>query len=65
MMTSSSTSASKWWATWIEIKHVLSAALADRGAVGMEITIFNPRLDTDGKVLRAFMDMLTSAFLNK
>jgi hypothetical protein len=31
----------------------------------MEITIFNPRLDTDGRVLSAFVDMLTSAFLNK
>jgi arginase len=50
---------------WLEIEHVLSAALAHPRAVGMEITIFNPRLDTDGKVLRAFMDMLTSAFLNK
>ena len=31
----------------------------------MEITIFNPRLDTDGKVLSAFLNMLTSAFRNK
>jgi arginase len=51
--------------TWVWIKDVLSAALAHPSAVGMEITIFNPRLDNDGKVLRAFLDMLTSAFLNK
>jgi arginase len=51
--------------TWIEIEHVLSAALAHPRAVGMEITIFNPRLDTDGKVLRAFLEMLTNAFLSK
>jgi uncharacterized glyoxalase superfamily protein PhnB len=51
--------------TWTEIEDVLSAALAHPGAVGMEITIFNPRLDTDGKVLSAFLDMLTSAFLSK
>jgi arginase len=51
--------------TWIEIDHVLRAALADPGAVGMEITIFNPRFDTDGKILRAFIDMLTSAFLSQ
>jgi arginase len=34
-------------------------------AVGMEITISDAKLDTDGKVLSAFLDMLTSAFLNK
>jgi arginase len=51
--------------TWVESEHVLSLALAHPGAVGMEITIFNPRLDTDGKVLSAFLDMLTSAFRNK
>jgi arginase len=51
--------------TWTEIEDVLSAALAHPRAVGMEITIFNPRLDTDGKVLSAFLDTLTSAFLSK
>jgi arginase len=51
--------------TWVETEHVLSLALAHSGAVGMEITIFNPKLDTDGKVLSAFLDMLTSAFRNK
>jgi arginase len=30
--------------TWAEIEHVLSAALAHPTAVGMEVTIFNPRL---------------------
>jgi arginase len=51
--------------TLVEIEHVLSHALAHPGAVGMEITIFNPRLDTDGRALSAFLDMLTSAFPNK
>jgi arginase len=46
-----------------EIGCVLSNALAHPGAVGMEITIFNPRLDTDGTVLRDFVDMLVSIFL--
>jgi arginase len=32
--------------TWVEIEHVLSAAIAHPRAVGMEVTIFNPRLDT-------------------
>jgi arginase len=51
--------------SWLEIEHVLSAALAHPRAVGMEVTIFNPRLDTDGKVLSAFVDMLTGAFARK
>jgi arginase len=51
--------------TWGEIETVLSAALAHPRAVGMEITIFNPRLDAHGKVLSAFLDMLTSAFTSK
>jgi arginase len=51
--------------TWDEMEDVLSAALAHPKALGMEITIFNPRLDTDGKVLRAFLEMVTSAFLDK
>jgi arginase len=51
--------------TWVEIQGVLSAALAHPRAIGMEITIFNPKLDTDGKVLSAFLDMLTRAFLSK
>jgi arginase len=50
--------------TWVEIEDVLSAALAHPRAVGMEITIFNPRLDTDGKVLSIFLNMLSRAFLN-
>ena len=50
--------------SWLEIEHVLSAALAHPRAVGMEVTILNPRLDTDGKVLSAFVDMLT-AFAKK
>jgi arginase family enzyme len=33
--------------TWIEIEEVLSAALAHPKVVGIEITIFNPRLDAD------------------
>jgi hypothetical protein len=31
----------------------------------MEITIFNPNLDTDGTVLSAFMQMLLNAFRDK
>ena len=47
---------------WVEIEEVLSAALAHPKVVGMEITIFNPRLDADRNALSALVDMLTSAF---
>jgi arginase len=48
--------------TWVEIKGVLRAAIAHPKAVGMEITILNPRLGADGNGLSALMDMLTSVF---
>jgi arginase len=48
--------------TWIEIEEVLSVALADPKVVGMEITIFNPRLDADCNARSALVDLLTSAF---
>lgn len=34
--------------SWAELESVLSAALADRRAVGLDVTIFNPRLDPGG-----------------
>ncbi len=48
--------------SWVEIETVLSTALSHPGAIGMEITIFNPTLDTDGKVLSAFLNTLSNAF---
>jgi arginase len=48
--------------TWVEIEGVLGAALAHPRAAGMEITIFNPTLDTDGRVMNAFLDMLSNSF---
>jgi arginase len=46
--------------TWDEMETVLSTALAHPNAVGIEITIFNPALDTDGKILSAFADRLSN-----
>jgi arginase len=51
--------------TWIEIEVILRAALAHPRAVGMEITIFNPKLDADGRILNAFVEMLSGAFAKK
>ncbi|MFG2874616.1 arginase family protein [Streptomyces sp. NPDC048337] len=36
--------------TWSELETVLSAALSDERAVGLDVTIFNPRLDPDGTI---------------
>jgi hypothetical protein len=40
-----------WRVSGVEIEDVLSAALAHPKASAMEITILNPKLDTDGKGL--------------
>jgi arginase len=47
---------------WAEIETVLGAALGSSRAVGMEITIFNPTLDPDGEIARAFVEMLARVF---
>lgn len=36
--------------TWAELESVLATALADERAVGLDVTIFNPRLDPDGTI---------------
>ncbi len=41
-----------------ELKTVLRAALASGGAVGMEVTIYNPALDADGAAGRVLADVL-------
>ena len=41
-----------------ELKTVLRAALASGRAVGMEVTIYNPAMDTDGAAGRALADAL-------
>lgn len=36
--------------SWEELETVLRTALGDPGAVGLDVTIFNPRLDADGTI---------------
>ncbi|MFJ8536974.1 arginase family protein [Streptomyces sp. NPDC093591] len=36
--------------SWEELEGVLHTALSDPGAVGLDVTIFNPRLDPDGSI---------------
>jgi arginase len=39
---------------------VLRVAVASDRAVGLEITIFNPTLDADGRIARALVDALVA-----
>jgi arginase len=41
-----------------ELAAVLRAGVASGHAVGIEVTIFNPKLDSDGSIARAFADAL-------
>jgi arginase len=46
---------------WAELERTLQIALASGKAVGLEITIYNPRLDADGAAGRALADTLARA----
>lgn len=47
--------------TWDELETVLRMACDSGRATGLEITIFNPALDTDGSITRALVDSLVRA----
>ncbi|AZQ39736.1 arginase family protein [Streptomyces cyaneochromogenes] len=44
--------------TWDELESVLRTALADARAVGLDVTIFNPRLDPDGTIAARLAECL-------
>ncbi|WP_327266568.1 arginase family protein [Streptomyces sp. NBC_01232] len=44
--------------TWLELESVLAIALADERAVGLDVTIFNPRLDPDGTLATRLTECL-------
>jgi arginase len=46
--------------SWHELSGVLRAAVASPRAVGLEITIFNPRLDPDGRIARRLVEALVA-----
>ncbi|MER5830639.1 arginase family protein [Streptomyces sp. NPDC002130] len=48
--------------TWQELETVLRTALSGGGAVGLTVTIFNPRLDPDGTLAQRLGDCLVRAF---
>jgi arginase len=46
--------------SWEELTAVLRAAVAGGRAAGLEVTIFNPTLDPDGRVAHALVDALVA-----
>jgi arginase len=46
--------------SWDELTAVLRVSVAGDRAVGLEITIFNPTLDADGRIARALVDALVA-----
>jgi arginase len=42
-----------------ELAKILQVAIASGRAIGLNITIFNPKLDNDGSIAAAFVDALT------
>jgi arginase len=46
--------------SWDELSRVLRAAVTSPRAVGLEITIFNPTLDRDGRIARGLVDALVA-----
>jgi arginase len=47
--------------SWKELERTLHAALATGKAVGLELTIFNPKLDVDGSAAQGLVEMLAGA----
>ena len=47
--------------SWQELETVLRTALASDRTVGMEVTIFNPCLDSTGEIARALVDSVVRA----
>ena len=48
--------------TWEELAVALRVGLASEKVVGIEVTIYNPRLDPSGKAGRGLTDVLATAF---
>jgi arginase len=47
--------------SWDELRAALRVALSSGKAVGLEVTIYNPRLDKDGSAGRGLADLLAAA----
>jgi len=51
--------------SWAELSAALRIAVSSGKAVGLEITIYNPRLDKDGGAGRGLVDVLAAALATK
>jgi arginase len=49
--------------TWEEAAEILGGLLASQRACGLEVTIFNPRLDPDGSIARHLADLVVASVL--
>jgi len=49
--------------TWEEAAEILGGLLASERACGLEVTIFNPRLDSDGSIARHLADLIVTSVL--
>jgi arginase len=50
--------------SWMELGVILHTALHSGQAVGLQVTIFNPRLDEGGGLARTLVDTLVGAFVD-
>jgi arginase len=50
---------------WDELSVVLKRAIATGRALGIDITIFNPKLDETGDIARNFVDTLAKGLSTK
>jgi len=51
--------------TWAEAAEILGGLLASERARGLEVTIFNPRLDTDGSIAARLSDLIATSVLRR
>ena len=51
--------------TWQEAAQILGGLLASDRARGLEVTIFNPRLDPDGSIAQRLSDLITGTVLRR
>ncbi|HSE73516.1 MAG TPA: arginase family protein [Dongiaceae bacterium] len=49
--------------SWEELETILGAAMRSKHALGIDITIFNPRLDQDGRIARDLVNSLARALV--
>ncbi len=47
--------------TWEQAEEILGSVLGMSGARGLEVTIFNPHLDSDGKLAQRLSDLIVTA----